>query len=607
MREFFNEAPIPWEPEMTITSMLRSKLEKHPDWVQWERKTSLGSRWVPITVRQFVDEVKQAAQGFLASGVQKGDSVAILAPTSYEFSVMDFALWWIGAVPVAIYLSDSPTQISHIIDDADITMFITDNAAQMNLVQELSKDNDAIREILVMEDGALAEINRRGLARPDLADEVEQRSLAVRADDLATIIYTSGTTGIPKGVELKHSNFAFIVTSGVNGFSNVVADGSRTLLFLPLAHVFARFIEVVAIGAGVIMGHCPDTKNLVADMQSFKPTFLLTAPRVLEKVYNAADAKTGGGAKQKIFRWSAKAAIGYSRAKATEDGPSPYLRAKHGIANRLVLSKIHAIMGGDLEYIVVGGSAMSPRLGHFFSSAGFTVMEGYGLSETTAPLSVNPSHDSRIGTVGPPFPQVAAAISDEGEILVKGPLVFEQYRNDPELTASVFTEDGWFRTGDLGSMDDDGYITITGRSKDVIVTAGGKTVSPGLVEDRLRGHPLVSQAVCVGDDKPFIGALITIDQDMLPVWLKNHDIEPLTVEQAARDERVLSALDAAVHRANEPVSRAESIRKFHVLNEDFTEENNLLTPSLKVKRNEVVKRYAQQIAEMYGENVSVEE
>lgn len=602
MREYFNDTPIPWDPELSITGMLRAKVASHPTIVQWERKSALGEQWVGVTVRQFVDEVKQLAQGFVASGVNKGDSVAILAPTRYEFTLLDFALWWIGAVPVAIYVTDSPAQIDHILGDANCTMAITETATQAQLVSELKAKHPALREVLVIDDGAIAELNRRGAAAVELEAEVESRALAVRATDLATIIYTSGTTGLPKGVELTHRNFVFIVVSGHKGFPEVMGDGTRTLLFLPLAHVFARFAEVLALGSGTILGHCENTKNLVADIGTFKPTYLLTAPRVLEKVYNAADAKTGGGTKQKIFRWSAKAAIGHSRALAHAGGPSPVLKAKRLVADKLVLSKIRAVMGGNLQYIVPGGAPLSPRLGEFFQGAGFTVMEGYGLSETTAPLAVNPPSAVRIGTVGQPLPQVSVRIADDGEIQIKGELVFSGYRNDPNDNRDTFTADGWFRSGDLGSMDEDGYITIAGRAKDVIVTSGGKNVTPGLVEDRLRGHPIVSQAVCVGDGKPFIGALITLDRDMLPGWLENRGIEPLTVEQAARDERVLAALDAAVHRANEPVSRAESIRKFAVLTEDFTEENGLLTPSMKVKRNEVVKRYAREIAELYGDD-----
>lgn len=605
MQSFTNETPVVWDPEMSIGGLLRRKAETRPTAVQWERKASLGSQWVPVTVGQFTEEVRQLAAGLVASGIEPGDRVAILAPTSYEFSQLDFALWWIGAVPVAIYQTDSPSQIEHILDDSEISFFITGDRSQADAVRDLVDARDRVRELLVIEDGAIAEINRRGAADPAAAAVAEERAAAVRGEDLATIIYTSGTTGIPKGVALKHKNFVFITESGCRGFPEVVIeDNPRTLLFLPLAHVFARFIEVLAVTSDTVLGHAPDTKNLVADMATFKPTYLLTAPRVLEKVYNAADAKTGGGTKQKIFRWAAKTAITYSRALETEDGPGVALKAQRGVADRLVLSKIAAVMGGNLKYIVSGGAALSPRLGHFFRGAGFTVMEGYGLSETTAPLSVNPSHDTRIGTVGKAFPLVSTRISDEGEIQVKGDLVFEGYHNDPDASAEAFTEDGYFRTGDLGSMDADGYITITGRAKDVIVTAGGKNVTPGLVEDRLRGHPLVSQAVAVGDGKPFIGALITLDAEALPLWLKNHGYEPLTVQQASRDERVLAAIDAAVTRANEPVSRAESIRKFTILTEDFTEENNLLTPSMKVKRNEVIKRFAREVAELYGDNAA---
>ena len=602
VQEFRNDISVDWDPDLSIAGLLRKKADERPQHIQWERKSALGSSWVPVTVSQFLEEVRHVAAGLAASGINPGDRVAILAGTSYEFSQLDFGLWWIGAIPIAIYQTDSPTQIEHILDDSEISFAITETAAQADLLRDLSSSRPRVREVLVLEGGAMAELGRRGEARPELAEEVERRSLATRGNDLATIIYTSGTTGKPKGVALRHRNFIFITSSGRLGFPEVVdLNRPRTLLFLPLAHVFARFIEVLAVATNTVLGHCPDTKNLVADMATFKPTYLLTAPRVLETVYNAADQKAGGGVKQRIFRWSAKAAIGHSRAEEA-GGASLYLKAKRSAAEKLVLKKIAAVMGGNLRFIVSGGAPLSPRMGHFFRGAGFTVMEGYGLSETTAPLSVNPSSDTRIGTVGVPFPAVAVRISDEGEIQVKGDLVFEGYHSDPDATAEAFTDDHWFKTGDLGTLTEDGYITITGRAKEIIVTAGGKNVAPNLLEDRLRGHPLVSQAVVVGDGKPFIGALITLDADRLPSWLESHGMEPLTVVQAARDERVLAALDATVARANEAVSRAESIRKFTVLTEDFTEENGLLTPSMKVKRTAVIRRFARDVAEIYGED-----
>ena len=605
MQEFTNDTVVDWDRELSIAGLLRRKAAEEPNRVQWERKSALGESWVPVTVAQFLEEVRQVAQGLVASGIEPGDRVAIIAGTSYEFSQLDFGLWWIGAIPIAIYQTDSASQIEHILADSDITFAIAETSSQADMLRELAASRPEVREVMVLDQGAMAELNRRGAARPDLADEVERRSLATSGEDLATIIYTSGTTGKPKSVALRHRNFIFITSSGRLGFPEVVdEDNPRTLLFLPLAHVFARFIEVLAVATNTVLGHCPDTRNLVADMATFKPSYLLTAPRVLEKVYNAADQKTGGGLKQRIFRWSAKASIGHSRAVESGEGPSPYLKAKRGIAHKLVLSKISAVMGGNLKYIVSGGAPLSTRMGHFFRGAGFIVMEGYGLSETTAPLSVNPSHATRIGTVGKPFPAVSVRIAEDGEILVKGDLVFEGYHNDPESTAEAFTDDGWFKTGDLGSLSEDGYLTITGRAKEVIVTAGGKNVAPNLLEDRLRGHPLVSQAVVVGDGKPFIGALLTLDADRLPSWLSSHGMEPLTVEQAAKDERVLSALDAAVTRANEAVSRAESVRKFTVINEDFTEENGLLTPSMKVKRTAVIRRFAREVAELYGEDPS---
>lgn len=600
MQETSNPIPVDYDPAMSIAGLLRKKWQAKPSKVQWERKTSLGTGWVPVTVGQFVEEVKEVAKGMMASGVEAGDRIGIMARTSYEWTLLDFAAWWCGAIPVPIYETSSADQVEWIVTDAGISLVVAETPVMASLVRGLKDRAPTLREVLVIDDGAIAELSLRGQGVDDAA--LEDRSLATKGDDIATIIYTSGTTGRPKGVVLWHRNFGFLSESGRIGMPEVVdKPHSRTLLFMPLAHVFARFIEVLAVGTNTVLGHAPDVKNLIADVGTFTPTYILAVPRVFEKIYNSADAKAGHGVKLKLFRWAAKTAITYSRALEEPDGPTAALKAQHALADRLVLHKLTQLLGGKLEFAVSGGAPLGERLGHFYRGMGVNILEGYGLTETTAPLACNLPARSKIGTVGVAFPQTSIRIDDDGQIHAKGEHVFHGYWNNPEATAEVLDADGWFATGDLGSLDDDGYLRITGRAKEIIVTAGGKNVAPTLLEDRLRGHPIISQVLVVGDGKPFIGALVTLDPEMLPGWLANHGLPPLTVEQAARDERVLAAIDRAVTRANEAVSRAESIRKFAVLTEEFTEANGLLTPSLKIKRKPAVERFSKEIAELYGE------
>ncbi len=600
MQETSNPIPVDYDPAMSIAGLLRKKWQAKPSKVQWERKTSLGTGWVPVTVGQFVEEVKEVAKGMMASGVEAGDRIGIMARTSYEWTLLDFAAWWCGAIPVPIYETSSADQVEWIVTDAGISLVVAETPVMASLVRGLKDRAPTLREVLVIDDGAIAKLSLRGQGVDDAA--LEDRSLATKGDDIATIIYTSGTTGRPKGVVLWHRNFVFLSESGRIGMPEVVdKPHSRTLLFMPLAHVFARFIEVLAVGTNTVLGHAPDVKNLIADVGTFTPTYILAVPRVFEKIYNSADAKAGHGVKLKLFRWAAKTAITYSRALEEPDGPTAALKAQHALADRLVLHKLTQLLGGKLEFAVSGGAPLGERLGHFYRGMGVNILEGYGLTETTAPLACNLPARSKIGTVGVAFPQTSIRIDDDGQIHAKGEHVFHGYWNNPEATAEVLDADGWFATGDLGSLDDDGYLRITGRAKEIIVTAGGKNVAPTLLEDRLRGHPIISQVLVVGDGKPFIGALVTLDPEMLPGWLANHGLPPLTVEQAARDERVLAAIDRAVTRANEAVSRAESIRKFAVLTEEFTEANGLLTPSLKIKRKPAVERFSKEIAELYGE------
>ena len=601
----FTEGPVKVEDNQNLAQLLETLTEERPNRVVMETKTTLGEAWVPVTYRQFEDTVRALARGFIALGIEPGDRVGIMSPTRYEWSLLDFGLWYAGASGIPIYETSSRTQAEWILTDSGCKAVVVESAALRDTVAPLLDTIDGLENLYVIDEGAINQIIAAGEAIDEAEAErtIEDRIANTTADDIATVIYTSGTTGKPKGVRLTHRNILHVVRNGpADPDLNLIVSGedARTLLFLPMAHIFARFVSLVAIESNAVLGHSPDTKNLVADMQSFKPTFVLAVPRVFEKVYNAADAKANASKiKGPIFRRFAKVAIAYSRAIQTPEGPSPFLKAQHALGDKLVYSTLKELLGGELRHSISGGGPLGERLGHFFRGAGITIYEGYGLTETAAPTTVNRPGSIKVGTIGPAYPGCLVSVGDDGEILVKGDHVFVGYHNNEEATKEAFTGDGWFRTGDLGSMDDDGFITITGRKKEIIVTAGGKNVAPAILEDRLRGHPIVSQVVVVGDNRPFIGALITLDTDMLPGWLSNKGLEPMSVDEAAQNPQVLAALDRAVNRANEAVSRAESIRKFNVLTTDFTVDNDYLTPSLKVKRHKVLKDFTSEIDWIY--------
>jgi long-chain acyl-CoA synthetase len=598
VRESASPSLVPVDPDLSIPGLLARRLAHEPHATLAERKSALGSVWTPVSVQAFADQVTAVARGLVALGVAPGDRVSIMSRTRYEWTVLDFAVWAAGAVPVPVYETSSAEQVAWILSDADVRLAFVETRAHAAVTASVRDRAPGLRDVLVLDEGAVDRLVETGRAVD--AAEVDRRSAATVGSDLATIIYTSGTTGRPKGVELTHGNFVALSLEGAAGLYDVcAAPGSRTLLFLPLAHVFARFIEVLCVASGAVLGHTPDTKNLVADLGTFRPTFLLAVPRVLERVYNAAEQKAGTGVRLRLFRWAAKTSIVWSRALDGPDGPSTTLRLQHRLADRLVLSRLRDTLGGEVRYAVSGGAPLGDRLGHFYRGLGLTVLEGYGLTETTAPTTVNRPGAVRIGTVGTPFPGTAVRIADDGEVQVRGPHVFRGYHGAPEATAEAF-DDGWFRTGDLGELDETGSLRITGRSKEIIVTAGGKNVAPAVLEDRLRGHPLVSQVVVVGDGRPFVGALLTLDAEMLPGWLAGHGLPEMDGATAARHPAVLTALDRAAERANEAVSRAESIRRVRVLATDFTEENGYLTPSLKVRRSAVLADFASEVDALYG-------
>lgn len=580
----------------TIPGIVEKRASLYPTEVAVELRNQIGTQWQKITAEALRDQVHVVARGLMAYGLKPGDSVAIFGATSYEWTVLDLAAQSAGCVVVPIYESDSNEQISWIIEDSDIRFVVTDTSIQARVIDSLVRDRPTVLGVLAHDSDAMVQIIER-------SEEVDENALAERLDgldseDVATIIYTSGTTGRPKGVELTHSNFIKQIEAAQQMLPQaIVHPDTRVLLFLPVAHVLARFINFMALAGHGVVGHSSSIKNLMGDMTTFRPTSLLVVPRVLEKVYNAADSKAGSGMKLKMFRWSAHALETY--AEHEEEGTlTTSVRASAAIARR-VLAKIPELLGGNLRVIVSGGAPLSPTLAYFFRGLGFDVLEGYGTTEMGGPLTISMPETNKTGSVGAPLLCNQVRLSSDGELEAYGPGIMRGYRNNPEATKEAFTPDGWYKSGDLASIDDMGRVKITGRKKEIIVTAGGKNVSPAVLEDRLRGHPLISQVVVVGNQRNFISALITLDSEMLPSWLENHGLTHMEVVEAAKDKDVLAALDRAVKRANKAVSRAESIRKFTVLPTDFTEENGLLTPSLKVKRTKVLDRFADVIDKMY--------
>ncbi|MFI2104882.1 AMP-dependent synthetase/ligase [Isoptericola sp. NPDC019693] len=584
-------------PEDTsISTLLADRVARAGDRPLVERRAASGGAWVPVSAGEFQADVMAVARGLVARGIEPGDRVAIMSRTRYEWTLLDFAAWAAGAVVVPVYETSSPEQVRWILEDSGARVVVVETPAHADAVRQVDDELPALEDVLVIATGAVDDLREAGSSVP--ARDVAARRDAVRRDDLATIVYTSGSTGRPKGAELTHGNFAHLAMNARLALPELMeADGARTVLFLPLAHVFARLIQVAVIASSAVLGHLPDVRTLTDDLRTFRPTFLLAVPRVFEKVYNSAEQRAGSRTRRRVFAWAARVSGQYSRALDTGRVPAT-LRARHALADRLVLSQLRAAMGGSLRYAISGGAPLGDRLGHFFRGAGLTVLEGYGLTETTAPTAVNLPSDLRIGTVGPPFPGTSVRIDDDGAVFVAGPHLFRGYRGRPDLTADALV-DGWFRTGDLGALDE-GHLRITGRTKEIIVTAGGKNVAPAPLEDRVRAHPLVSQVVVVGDKRPFIGALVTLDAEMLPGWLATQGIPPMSVGSARTDPRVLAALDAAVEEANTAVSRAESIREFRVLDGDFTEANEYLTPSLKVKRDAVLRDFADEIDALYA-------
>jgi long-chain acyl-CoA synthetase len=553
-----------------LTLDILDRLADHRDDVALSRRR--GGEWVDVTLGELHGEVVAVARGLMGAGIEAGDRVVLLSKTRYEWTVVDYAIWWIGAVTVPIYETSSVGQIEWILSDSGASAAVVETADHRDRVEQ-ARSGTALRHVWTLDDDGLETLVAQGADVTD--DDVEGRRSAVTSQNLATVIYTSGTTGRPKGCCLTHANFRAELGGALERLPDLFgrADAS-TLLFLPLAHVFARIIQVGAIRSGARLGHTADVKDLVTHLGEFQPTFVLAVPRVFEKVFNTASGKAWADGKGKIFDQAVATAIAYSKAMDT-GGPGLLLRARHAVFDRLVFGTLRKALGGRAAWAISGGAPLGDRLAHFYRGVGVTVLEGYGLTETTAALCVNTPEDQRIGTVGRPFPLTEVRTAPDGELQFRGPQVLQGYWNDEEASAAALDDDGWFSTGDLGEIDADGYVRITGRKKEIIVTAGGKNVAPAVLEDRVRAHPVVSQCLVVGDGKPFVAALVTIDTE---VWTGD-------LKDPALNEQVQQAVDDA----NTQVSQAESIRKFVILPDDWTEENGYLTPSFKVKRTAVLR------------------
>jgi len=588
-------------PEDNITDLLEQRVQKTPNLALFSVPDGAG--WRDITAAEFRTAVIALAKGFVAAGIQPGEKVGFLARTTYEWTLVDFALFYAGAVMVPIYETSSPSQIQWIMEDSAAISLMVESPEHFTRFDEVRGDLPLVREVWQMHLGAIAQLTAKGTEVPE--EEIERRRVIANGADIATLIYTSGSTGRPKGCVLTHSNFVELSRNAAKSLDDVVSiQGASTVLFITTAHVFARFISILDIHAGVRTGHQPDTKQLLPALGSFKPTFLLAVPRVFEKVYNSAEQKAEAGGKGKIFRAAAATAIEHSRL-VEEGAKIPFgMKIKFALFDKLVYAKLREAMGGNIQYAISGSAPLGARLGHFFHSLGVVILEGYGLTETTAPATVNLADKSKIGTVGPALPGVGIRLADDGEIEVRGVNVFREYWNNPEATEAAF-HDGWFRTGDLGSFDDEGFLTITGRKKEIIVTAGGKNVSPAALEDPIRANPIVGQVVVVGDQKPFIAALVTLDPEMLPSWLANNGLPAdMSLADAATNDAVRAEVQRAIDVANTRVSRAESIRKFTILPSEWTEASGHLTPKLSIKRNVIMKDFAPQVAAIYNETTA---
>jgi len=596
MVQFDTPIMVPHVEADNATVLLLDRVAATPDLPIFARP--FGDTWQDVTATEFLDQVRALAKGFIASGIKAGDRVGFICKTSYEWSLIDFAMWHAGAALVPIYDTSAPSQIQWIMEDSEAVALIVETHEIEKRYLEVKADLPYVHTVWTLEDGAIDTLSAAGVNVTDA--ELEKRRSSLTGSSIATLIYTSGSTGKPKGCELTHANFVDICRNAQAAVPEVVHPGSSTLLFITMAHIFARMISLLAVHGGVKVGHQGDTTKLLPSMQSFRPTFLLAVPRVFEKVYNASEQKAEAGGKGEIFRKAAATAVEYSKAQAAGHVPVG-LKLKFKLYDTLVLSKLRAALGGRCEYAISGSAPLGDRLTHFFNAVGLVVLEGYGLTETTAPISINLPSAYKFDTVGPPLPGCGVRLGADGEIEARGVNVFHGYWKNPEATKKEFDGE-WFKTGDIGEVDEQGYIKITGRKKEIIVTAGGKNVAPAFLEDPIRANPVIAQVVVVGDQKPFISALVTLDPEMLPTWLANKKLDAgMSLTEAAKNPDVIAEVQAAVDRANARVSRAESIRKFTILPTEFTEGSGHLTPKMSIKRNIIVQDFASEIEAMYAE------
>ncbi len=605
MREYSIPPLVHIPGSASLADVITRRAREEPDQVMLRRRDADG-RWRDVTAAQFGAEVAALAKVIIAAGIEPGDRVALMSRTRYEWTLADYAIWSAGAVTVPVYETSSAQQVEWILSDCGARAIFTETPEHAQLVKGIRDRLPGLAQVWPVDDpGALT------ASGAQVSDGRLRQCQSTRgAADLATIIYTSGTTGRPKGCELTHGNLLAVTRNAVEGVLPQLFEipGSSTLLFLPLAHVFARIIEIACLEAGAILGHWPDAGTVAQGLPEFRPTFLLAVPRVFEKVYTRAEQQAAASrAKRAIFAAAADTAIAWSKAAdSPADGSvagraaQAGLRARHALFDRLVFARLRAAVGGSVHYAISGGAPLGERLGHFFRGAGLEVLEGFGMTETSAAATVNKPVRNKIGTVGLPLPGVAVKIAEDGEILLRGASVFSGYWHNEKATAETLDAAGWLRTGDIGSLDDEGFLRVTGRKKELIVTAGGKNVAPAVLEDQIRAHPLVSQCMVVGDGRPFIGCLITLDSEALDFWKQQHGKGAgATAADLADDPELHAEIQAAVDEANTSVSRAESIRNFAILHSDFTEASGHLTPSLKVRRHEVAQDYAEEIEALY--------